>query len=486
MNIQLKQYYTYQDFSSNCAFLLSSLEDIPENWLSSDEAYYLQRIKTNSPDEIIFPINRANYSWFFILPQPDENIAKYLENIRLAGYRLNKYTRKQGIKELNISSFHSSSHNLYALAEGIILSDYSFQKYRNKKNKVNKLLESVYILSEDFTEKQIQELQIITEAVYFCRDLVNEIPSKLNAETLAEVLKQKAEEVGMRVEVMNKEKIESLRMGGLLGVNKGSSIPPTFTVLEWKHPQAINRQPIVFIGKGITFDSGGMNIKTGTYMENMKSDMAGAATVASVVIAAARLSLPIYVLAFIPATDNRINSDAIVPGEIITMYNETTVEVVNTDAEGRLILADALSYASKFDPLLTITAATLTGAAARAIGKFGIVVMQSKAKAQLEWLKKSGEEVYERLVEFPLWEEYFDLIKSDIADIKNSGPAEAGAITAGKFLEYFTSYPFIHLDIAGTSYTEKYEDYRGIGATGTGVRLLISFLQNFIQNTQNQ
>lgn len=331
----------------------------------------------------------------------------------------------------------------------------------------------------------MKELEIITEAVYLCRDLVNEIPSELNAKSLAEILKQKAEEVGIRAEVMNKKKIESLKMGGLLGVNKGSTIPPTFTILEWKPFNFINEKPIILIGKGITFDSGGMNIKTGTYMENMKSDMAGAATVASVVIAAARLSLPLNVMAFVPATDNRINSDAMVSGDILTMYNGKTVEVVNTDAEGRLILADALSYANKFDPFLTITAATLTGAAARAIGKYGIVAMESHARTQFDLLKQSGEEVYERLVEFPLWEEYFDLIKSDVADIKNSGPAEAGAITAGKFLEYFTTYPFIHLDIAGTSFTNKNDGYRGIGATGIGVRLLISFLQNVIQNHQN-
>ena len=178
-----------------------------------------------------------------------------------------------------------------------------------------------------------------------------------------------------------------------------------------------------------------------------------------------------------PATDNRPGAKALVPGDIITMHNGMTVEVMNTDAEGRLILADALSYATKYGPALVIDLATLTGAAVRAIGKFGAAAMQSKAHKELETLKSSGFDVYERLVEFPMWDEYGEQIKSDIADLKNLGPAEAGMITAAKFLEKFTDYPFIHLDIAGTAFIDKRDSYRGQGGTGFGVRLLFDFVQ---------
>lgn len=288
-----------------------------------------------------------------------------------------------------------------------------------------------------------------------------------------------AKEAGATVEVLNKQNITALKMGGLLGVNKGSHEPPTFTVMEWKPSDAVNKKPFVFVGKGVVYDTGGMNLKPGDSMLNMKDDMSGAAAVAAVVSAVAKAKLPVYVVGLMPATDNRPGEQALVSGDIITMHNGMTVEVLNTDAEGRLILADALSYAKKYDPELVIDLATLTGAAVRAIGKFGAVAMQSNAAGQLEKLKLSGFEVYERLAEFPMWDEYGEQIKSDLADLKNLGPAEAGMITAGKFLEKFTSYPYIHLDIAGPAFIEKRDAYRGQGGTGFGVRLLFDFLNTF-------
>ena len=284
------------------------------------------------------------------------------------------------------------------------------------------------------------------------------------------------EGTGVKVDIFNKKKIEALKMGGLLAVNSGSSEPPTFSILEWKPANAKNQKPVVLVGKGVTFDTGGMNIKTGSFMDHMKTDMSGAATVASVVYAIAKSQLPVYVMAFIPATDNRINSNAIVSGDVLVMHSGKTVEVLNTDAEGRLILADALSYAQAYDPLLAITVATLTGSAARAIGKYGIVAMQNNAIGPMQHLKESGDAVHERIAEFPFWDDYAELIKSDVADLKNIGPMEGGAITAGKFLEAFTNYPFIHLDIAGCAYSEKRDSYRNQGATGMPVRLLIHFL----------
>jgi leucyl aminopeptidase len=312
--------------------------------------------------------------------------------------------------------------------------------------------------------------------VYNCRNLVNEPVINLSATQLAEHFEDFFEGTGVKVDIFNKKKIEALKMGGLLAVNSGSSEPPTFSILEWKPANAKNQKPVVLVGKGVTFDTGGMNIKTGSFMDHMKTDMSGAATVASVVYAIAKSQLPVYVMAFIPATDNRINSNAIVSGDVLVMHSGKTVEVLNTDAEGRLILADALSYAQAYDPLLAITVATLTGSAARAIGKYGIVAMQNNAIGQMQHLKESGDAVHERIAEFPFWDDYAELIKSDVADLKNIGPMEGGAITAGKFLQAFTSYPFIHLDIAGCAYAEKRDSYRNQGATGMSVRLLIQFL----------
>jgi leucyl aminopeptidase len=186
--------------------------------------------------------------------------------------------------------------------------------------------------------------------------------------------------------------------------------------------------------------------------------------------------MPLHVIALVPATDNRPGGNAYAHGDVIYMHSGTTVEVLNTDAEGRLILADALSYARKYDPELVIDVATLTGSAAIAIGKYGIVAMKARSDEEFERLKKSGDRVYERLVEFPFWEEYAELIKSEVAEIKNIGGKEGGAITAGKFLEHFTDYPYIHLDIAGCAFSEKKDSYRGQGGTGVGVRLLIDFL----------
>ena len=207
--------------------------------------------------------------------------------------------------------------------------------------------------------------------------------------------------------------------------------------------------------------------------------MAGAATVATTMFALAKTNCKQRIIGLIPCTENRPDGNAYVPGDIIKMYDGTTVEVLNTDAEGRLILADALSFAKKYNPDLVINIATLTGSASAAIGKYGIVAMQSKADSEMELMKKSGIQTHERIAEFPFWEDYAELIKSDIADLKNIGGREAGAITAGKFLEYFTDYSFIHLDIAGVAFSGKYDGYRGKGGTATGLRLLYHFINKY-------
>jgi leucyl aminopeptidase len=326
----------------------------------------------------------------------------------------------------------------------------------------------------------MEELQAITESVYQVRDLVNEPFSFLNAEKLSEIFRSMAEEAGFTADILHKQKIESLKMGGLLAVNQGSIDPPTFSILEWNPDNSKNKNPIVLVGKGLVYDTGGLSLKpTPASMDSMKSDMAGGAVVAGVLYAIAKLKLPVHVIALIPATDNRPSGNAYAPGDVITMHSGKTVEVLNTDAEGRLILADALSYASKYKPELVVDIATLTGSAEIAIGKHGIVTMGTADETYFSRLKEAGEKTYERIVEFPIWEEYGEMLKSDIADMKNIGGREAGAITAGKFLEKFTSYPWIHMDIAGVSFSQQPDNYRVKGATGTGTRVLFEFIKGF-------
>jgi leucyl aminopeptidase len=277
--------------------------------------------------------------------------------------------------------------------------------------------------------------------------------------------------------VLDKVQIEALGMGGLLGVNRGSQDPPTFNILEWRPKKAVNKAPILLVGKGVVFDTGGLSLKpTPHSMDYMKSDMAGGAAVAGALHAAAKLDLPVHVIGLIPATDNRPGERAVAPGDVLRMHSGLTVEVMNTDAEGRLILADALSFGEKYAPEIVVDIATLTGSAARAIGTYGTVVMGTADDKAFERLARAGEETYERIARFPFWEEYDQELDSDIADLKNLGSDLAGATTAGKFLARFTTRPYIHLDIAGPAFLHKQDSYRGKGGTGVGVRLLTRFL----------
>jgi leucyl aminopeptidase len=316
--------------------------------------------------------------------------------------------------------------------------------------------------------------------VYLARNLVNEPLSFLNTRQLCEEVKKISKEAGFKLEILGKKQIQSLKMGGLLAVNQGSSSDPAFLTLSWKPENSGNKKPLILVGKGIVYDTGGLSLKpTADSMDYMKSDMSGAAAVAAIMYAIALLKLPVYVVGLIPATDNAIGNQAYVPGDVIRMHNKKTVEVLNTDAEGRLILADALSYAIKFKPALVIDIATLTGSAAMAFGHYAMAIMGTASDKVLSSLEKSSHKTCERMVRLPLYEDYKELLKSDIADIKNIGGRVAGAITAGKFLESFTEFPWIHMDIAGPAWVNKETHYYSKGGTGFTVRLLVDFIGNF-------
>lgn len=368
---------------------------------------------------------------------------------------------------------------ILACAEGMLLGNYQFLKYRTEREKEKSLFKHIKINSRKITDEEIHYVDLAAEATCIARDLVNEPQSYLTASQIGREFQKLGKEAGFKTEVYDKRKIQAMHMGGLLAVNMGSIEPPTFTIMEWKPKKAVNKNPIILVGKAVVYDTGGLSLKqTANSMDYMKSDMAGGALVGSVLYALAKGDFPVHVIGLVPSTDNRPGGHAYTPGDVITMYSGLTVEVMNTDAEGRLILADALHYAKEFHPELVMEFSTLTGAAAAAIGSYGIVCMgnaNDKIKSQL---KKSGNNVYERLAEMPFWEEYDELIKSDIADLKNIGGPIAGAITAGRFLQHFTDYPFMHFDIAGPSFIKHPDSYRGKNATGFGVRFMLDYFKS--------
>jgi leucyl aminopeptidase len=367
------------------------------------------------------------------------------------------------------------------LAEGLALTAYQFEGYKtDEKSRQAPALKTVYLVGNAATAAQIHELDGLLQGVMLARDLVNAPLNKLNAVQFAERMAQAGDEAGYTTDILDLAKIEALRMGGLLAVNLGSPEPPTFSILEYKPANAKNEKPYVLVGKGVVFDTGGLSLKpTPNSMDMMKCDMAGGAAVAGTLFALAKNQVPLHVIGLVPATDNRPGGLAYAPGDVITMHSGLTVEVKNTDAEGRLLLADALSFAKRYNPELVIDLATLTGAAVRALATEASASMGTAEPATLQKLAEAGHAVHERLVEFPLWDEYADHIKSDIADLSNLGKGEAGHISAAKFLERFAvGYPWIHLDIAGPAFLTAPESYRGKGGTGTGVRLLYKFLTN--------
>lgn len=421
---------------------------------------------------------QANEKKFDYFKSPNEftflvKIDQKTEEIRVLGFTI------EGLicdTEESVQLIGSNVDGLIALAEGLLLSSYRFTQHFSKAKDYK--FHQIF-LDSALTKEQITELTSMSKAVFWTRDMVNTPVSHLNAEQLAEAISKLGEEAGFQVNILGKTQIESLKMGGLLAVNKGSVDPPTFTIAEYKPDNAVNKKPIVLVGKGVVYDTGGLSLKpTAGSMDTMKCDMAGGATMAAVIYFAALQKLPVHIVGLIPATDNRPGGNAYTPGDVITMFDGTTIEVLNTDAEGRMILADALAYSAKYDPELVIDAATLTGAALRAIGTEATIIMGNAADDYFQDLEKIGFDVHERVVRFPFWDDYKVHMKSKIADMKNIGGPNAGMISAGKFLEHFVKAPYIHMDIAGPAWLDSKENYKGDGGTGTGVRLLYQFLKN--------
>lgn len=429
--------------------------------------------------DFVAVFDRLPYHLYFVSFDSERQAPDCQERLRCTAAKVLRMLTAEGDADAAITAGGTLPEEVAAFVEGLTLADYSFDRYISK---TPHHLQNLTIDSLFLKPAELEASERLWNRIFWCREWVNLPVQDLNAAQFAEELASIAADLeGVSCTVMDLKQIQSLRMGGLLAVNRGSVDEPRFVVLEYKPKgRQAKEQPICLVGKGIMFDTGGLNIKPGDYMSEMKSDMAGAATMASVLFAAADNRLPVHLVALLPMTDNRPSANAYAPDDIITMYDGTTVEVVNTDAEGRLILADAIAYAAKnYNPNVIITAATLTGAAVRAISTFGIAAMQQNADRPMTLLHLVGEQVYERLVEFPMWREYDEMIKSSYADLRNSTSSpQAGTITAGKFLAHFAGdSPFIHLDIAGVAYFSKAQQYYRKGASGYGIRLLYAFLQ---------
>ncbi|MBP1691559.1 MAG: cytosol aminopeptidase, partial [Bacteroidetes bacterium] len=372
-----------------------------------------------------------------------------------------------------------------SLVEGALLAAYRFDKYQTL-DQDQKFTPEIFTLVGT-SEKRLPALKqgagrarVVCKSVYLARDLANAPGNEITPDALARHARRVGRETGVSVKVLNEQRIIRLGMGGLAGVAQGSAHPPRFIIMDYKPRRASRRVPtIVLVGKGITFDSGGISIKPSANMAEMKMDMSGAAAVIGTLQAVATMGLPVRLVALIPAAENLPDGKALKPGDILKHLNGMTSEVDNTDAEGRLILADALAYATRYSPDLVIDLATLTGAVVVALGHVA-TGMLGTAQEAMKQIEEAGQRTYERVWQLPLFEEYERLIKSEIADVKNTGGRWAGAITGAAFLKKFTgTYRWVHLDIAGTAMMEEATEYIPKGGSGVGVRLLVDMLRHW-------
>lgn len=455
------------DINENVAYIISDVDALASVELGDKEKKYVcETLETKT----FASVNLYDSRRFFVKLKKGKTIDEQSELVRNEGCKIADSLNALDCKSLAIVDLSGADMAL-VFAEGVELANYRFNKYLSEKKKVS--LVEVKVCG-DVCEKEIARLNSLVKGVFIARDIVNEPLSYMTAKKLAETIEDVGKSCGFKTEILDKKQIESLKMGGLLAVNRGSVEPPTFSILKWEPENAINEHPYILVGKGLVFDTGGYDLKPSSSMDTMKSDKSGGAAVVGTIAALAMAKVPVKVYGLVPATENRIGATAYVPEDIITMYDGTTVEIANTDAEGRLILADALSYAKKYNPELVIDMATLTGAAIVAVGDKNTAVLGTSPD-DIAKMKECGFNVWERLIELPLWDDFAEQLDSPIADMKNCGKRSGGTITAAMFLKHFTDYKWIHLDIAGPAFTEKKDSYRGNGGTSVPTRLLFRY-----------
>lgn len=407
-----------------------------------------------------------------------------IENIRRSFLSLGQTLKKNNVSSCNIEveKIDGICYKLtvMSIVEGILNATYVFDKFIEKQPRYN--CEVFLKVLEDKKEKAIdaiKEIETIVEGVFMCRDLVNRPANDIYPETLANFAKENLEKVGVEVEILEKKQIEALKMDAFLSVARGSDLPPKFIIMKYLPNK--DEKPIVLVGKGLTYDCGGLAIKPASGMVDMKTDMGGSAAVISSIYSLAKMNVKRNVIGLVATCENMINGVAYRNGDIISSMKGSSIEVINTDAEGRLTLADAIYYgASKLDPECIVDIATLTGACIYALGSrvIGAVSNNDEVFAKM---KDSSEYSGEYLWRFPVYEEHRESVKGKIADLLNStGPGTGGAITAGIFLEHFTeNYPWVHLDIAGPSYSKTPWGINPEGASGIPVKTLYNFVKKY-------
>lgn len=402
------------------------------------------------------------------------------ERVRQAGGKAFSFLKTAGYANIALSTKELSSLNLpnrpqQALPsyfiEGALLSLYSFDKY--KKNEDTKEIQNITILADE-KEIPLQQIDIIVKATNFVRDITNTPSNDMTPSTLADIANSLSSK-RLTIKVLEKKDAQKEGMNAYLSVAKGSAEAPKFIILNYRGGKGA---PYVIIGKSITFDSGGISLKPAEGMEKMKYDMAGGAATLGIMKAACELKIPLNIIGILPATENLPGGSASKPGDVVSSITGKTIEIINTDAEGRLAIADAIGYAKKyFKPKAIIDIATLTGACKITFGNEAAAMMGNSTEL-MEKIKKASQETYERVWEMPLYEEYKDYIKSDIAHIKNSAGKDAALLTAGYFLKEFAEeIDWVHLDIAAVAWNDKDKPYICKGATGFGVRLIVNFLK---------
>lgn len=391
------------------------------------------------------------------------------------------------VKKSHELSFDSQSRldttRIAALVEGYQLGIWKLLDYKTGKDIGHPLDQTVSILSANRAsaaraQKIVDRADTIAQAVALCRNLAFQPPNVLTPEILADEAKRQGKLCGFATKVLDVKQIQKEKMGALLAVNQGSSNQARFIIMQYNGGRK-GQSPVVLVGKGVTFDTGGISLKPGLNMHEMKGDMTGSAVVISTMAAVAKLKLKLNVVALVPTTENVPSATAYKPGDIITARNGKTIEIINTDAEGRLILADALDFANKFKPQVVIDVATLTGAALFILGTAGAPFF-STHKAVADRLRAASKATAEKVWELPLWPEHAEQMKSGIADLVNSGGRPAGTATAAAFLkEFIGDYPWMHIDIAYMDLEFKGQPYIPKGPSGYGTRLLVELLTNW-------
>ncbi len=402
-----------------------------------------------------------------------------LETVRKAGAKLVQAIAKLGFKEAVTETFLSDKFGKqeasYALAEGALLGGYTWQKYKTS-GSASKRGEKLRLWLARSSGPAVDRAEIVAEAVNYARELVNEPPNVLNPVELARRTREMAQELGLGVEIWDEAQIKQAGMGAFYGVAQGSANPPRFIQLIYK-PQNPSDQVVALVGKGLTFDTGGYSLKPSESQITMKCDMAGAAAVLGAMRAIAKLQPSVEVRAYVAAAENMISGNAYRVSDVLTSLSGKTIEILNTDAEGRLTLADAITYADQQGADSIVELSTLTGACVVALGDKVAGLFANDVRWGRE-VQEAAERAGEKVWPLPMEEEYLEALQSNTADLKNTHGRSryAGAINAALFLGEFTKKPLVHLDIAGPAYTEKSHDLGQAGGTGFGVRTLVELV----------